>query len=55
MQKLGWGQKAPTVRVDDPPPGQEAQVDFGKMGPMLDPDTGRVRSLLLPRPVGECA
>ena len=45
MQKLGWGQKAPTVRVDDPPPGQEAQVDFGKMGPMLDPDTGRVRSL----------
>ncbi len=45
MQKLGWGQKAPTVRVDDPPAGQEAQVDFGKMGPMLDPDTGRVRSL----------
>jgi len=45
MQQLGWGQKAPTVRVDDPPPGQEAQVDFGKMGPMLDPDSGRVRSL----------
>jgi transposase len=45
MQQLGWRQQAPTVRVDDPPPGQEAQVDFGKMGPMLDPDTGRVRSL----------
>ena len=26
-------------------PGQEAQVDFGKMELMLDPDTGRVRSL----------
>ena len=44
-QQLAWRQKAPTVRVDDPPPGQEAQVDFGKMGPMLDPDAGRVRML----------
>jgi hypothetical protein len=41
-QQLGWRRRAPTVRIDDPPPGQEAQVDFGKMGPMLDPDTGRV-------------
>lgn len=45
MQRLGWRQKPSTVRVDDPPPGQEAQVDFGKMGPMLDPATGRVRAL----------
>jgi transposase len=45
MQRLGWRQKAPTVRVDDPPPGQEAQVDFGRMGPMLDPVAGRVRTL----------
>lgn len=44
-QQLAWRQKAPTVRVDDPPPGQEAQVDFGKMGPMLDPVAGRVRML----------
>ncbi|MGO9837354.1 MAG: DDE-type integrase/transposase/recombinase [Polyangiaceae bacterium] len=35
----------PPLRVDDPPPGQQAQVDFGKMGTMLDPDAGRVRSL----------
>jgi hypothetical protein len=27
------------------PPGQDAQVYFGKMGPMLDPVAGRVRSL----------
>jgi transposase len=45
MQQLGWRQKASTVRVDDPPPGQEAQVDFGRMGPMLDPAAGRVRTL----------
>ncbi len=44
-QQLGWRRRAPTVRIDDPPPGQEAQVDFGKMGPMLDPDTGRTRVL----------
>jgi transposase len=45
MQQLGWRQRASTVRIDDPPPGQEAQIDFGKMGPMLDPVAGRVRSL----------
>jgi transposase len=44
-QQLGWRQKTATVRIDDPPPGQEAQIDFGKMGPMLDPAMGRVRTL----------
>jgi transposase len=44
-QELGWHKKAPTVRVDDPPPGQEAQVDFGKMGLLHDPATGRARML----------
>jgi transposase len=29
---LGFGGRSPTVRVDDPPPGEEAQVDFGLMG-----------------------
>ena len=45
MEELGWRKKAPTIRIDDPPPGQEAQIDFGKMGPMLDPASGRVRAL----------
>ena len=45
LAELGWHQKASTVRIDDPPPGQEAQIDFGKMGPMLDPISGRARSL----------
>ena len=44
-QRLGWGKKTETVRVDDPPPGQEAQVDFGEMGRLLDPETGKLRRL----------
>lgn len=44
-QELGWRKKAPTIRLEDPPAGQEAQVDFGKMGQMLDPVAGRVRML----------
>ena len=30
--ELGWRERAVTVRIDDPPPGEEAQVDFGLMG-----------------------
>lgn len=44
-QELGWHKKESTVRLDDPPPGQEAQVDFGKMGLMHDAVTGRMRTL----------
>lgn len=44
-QELAWREKPSTVRIDDPPPGQEAQVDFGKMGLMFDPKTGRKRAL----------
>jgi transposase len=29
---LAWREPAVTVRVDDPPPGEEAQIDFGLMG-----------------------
>jgi transposase len=45
MQELAWRKRPSTVRVDDPPPGQEAQVDFGKMGMLLDAETGRRRTL----------
>jgi transposase len=44
-QELGWHKKQPTVRIDDPPPGQEAQVDFGKMGMIRDAESGRLRLL----------
>lgn len=43
--ELGWRERKPTVRVDDPEPGQEAQVDFGKMGMVADAATGRLRQL----------
>lgn len=42
--ELGWHRRPPTVRLDDPPPGQEAQVDFGEMGMVIDA-TGRRRKL----------
>lgn len=44
-QQLGWRKRTETVRVDDPPPGQEAQVDFGEMGRLLDTETGKLRRL----------
>lgn len=45
MQELSWGQKETTILLDDPPAGQEAQVDFGKMGRIVDSETGRQRAL----------
>ena len=40
---VGRGRRGTTVRVDDGDPGDELQVDFGKMGRLADPDTGRMR------------
>ena len=45
MAELSWHQKPSTIRIDDPPPGQEAQIDFGLMGPMFDPIAARTRML----------
>jgi transposase len=45
IDELGWGRRAPTVRIDDCGPGEEAQIDFGSMGLMHDPETGRSRKL----------
>lgn len=42
-QELGWRERPATVRVDDPPMGEEAQVDFGSMGYVQD--DGRRRRL----------
>jgi transposase len=43
--ELGWGKRAPTILLEDPPAGQEAQIDFGKMGLIRDPALGRMRVL----------
>ena len=45
MEELGWRKKPPTIRLEDPPPAQEAQVDFGKMGTVIDAETGKRRTL----------
>jgi len=42
--ELGWRERPVTVRVDDPPPGDEAQIDFGEMGYVAD-DEGKRRKL----------
>lgn len=45
MDELDWQKKEPTILLEDPPAGQEAQVDFGKMGMLIDIATGRMRAL----------
>jgi len=45
MDELGWRKKQPTVLIADGKLGEEAQVDFGLMGTMRDPDVGRTRRL----------
>jgi hypothetical protein len=34
--EFGWRERPSTVRLDDPPPGEESQVDFGHMGYVTD-------------------
>jgi transposase len=41
VERCGAGRRSTTVRVDDPPPGRECQVDFGRLG--LVPDGERRR------------
>jgi transposase len=43
-RELDWHKRSPTIRLDDPPAGQEAQVDFGLMGLVTDAE-GRSRKL----------
>jgi hypothetical protein len=38
-EELGYRKQKTTVRVDDGEPGQELQVDFGRMGWLADPAT----------------
>ena len=45
VEHCGFGGPQGTVRVADGKPGVECQVDFGRLGLMLDPPTGRRRAL----------
>ncbi|MGH9307134.1 MAG: IS21 family transposase [Acidimicrobiales bacterium] len=42
VERCGAGKRTVTVRVADPPPGQECQVDFGRLGLVPDGDRRRV-------------
>jgi transposase len=41
-ERCGAGRRTVTVRVDDPPPGIELQVDFGRLGLVPDGEKRRV-------------
>src|SRR5690606_5393910 len=47
LEELGVGRsvRGSTVRVADGEPGDEVQVDFGKLGRITDAGTGRLRDL----------
>jgi len=42
VERCGAGRRTITVRVDDPPPGIELQVDFGRLGLVADGERKRV-------------
>ncbi|MDP2937439.1 MAG: IS21 family transposase [Chloroflexota bacterium] len=44
IAKRGWGKNSHvTVRLADTPPGEVAEMDFGRLGMVWDPDSGRRR------------
>jgi transposase len=45
VERCGFGRRTCTVRVADGEPGMECQIDFGRLGMMLDPETGRRRAV----------
>ena len=44
-ETLGFGSPKVTVRMADTEPGEVAQVDFGRMGLVFDPETSKNRVL----------
>ena len=42
VERCGAGRRTVTVRVADPPPGRECQVDFGRLGLLPDGERRRV-------------
>jgi hypothetical protein len=42
VERCGAGRRTVTIRVDDPPPGIELQVDFGRLGFVPEGEKRRV-------------
>ena len=45
VERCGFGRTRATVRVADGEPGVECQIDFGRLGMLHDPDSGRRRAV----------
>lgn len=45
VERCGLGRRRATLRVADGTAGMECQVDFGRLGLILDPETGRRRTV----------
>jgi hypothetical protein len=45
VERCGFGRRQPTLRVADGEPGVECQLDFGRLGLLPDPDSGRRRAV----------
>ena len=46
IRRRGWRHRQPsTVRMDDGPPGEVAEMDFGRLGFIRDPESGRRRTV----------
>jgi len=43
VKHFGFSEKSVTVRMGDVPPGSVAEVDFGRLGLVMDPETGKRR------------
>ena len=46
IARRGWGRRQPvTVRMEDGPPDEVAELDFGRLGLIPDPESGRRRTV----------
>ena len=46
IRRRGWRHRQPvTVRMEDGPPGEVAEMDFGRLGLIRDPESGRRRTV----------
>ena len=45
VARRNWRRSRTTVRMEDTPPGEVAEMDFGRLGLVHDPETGRRRAV----------
>ncbi|MBN2674230.1 MAG: IS21 family transposase [Deltaproteobacteria bacterium] len=45
VKHLGFAEKTLTMRMEGEPPGKVAEIDFGRLGLVMDPDTGKRRTV----------